>query len=734
MPTPDDEFHAPLATASPAGAAMRARARRAATDIGTGVLLLSLAVPGLVPRGHPAYLGGAAVLLALFVAIRFPSVDRHLDRWWALPTTALTALLVAGTGGHASPMRIGYLVIASYCAVALERGPFRVAMGVLAMAFLAPLAYDPMTSTYDVTVEFTGHVAVVVVVRLLTQQSARLEHRAEQDRRGLVALFEGSPIPMLTLNRRGRVTRFNAATRAVLPGGVDPDRIDPRSGLSLTPLMPRPDARQVRLAVASALAGHSSTTPLRLRVAGEFRHFEAHIAPVRSPGGRVQQVFTFAQDVTERRRSAMVLAQRSEQRRALSQLGMEALSGLPIEALKRRAADVLHASLPADHASVMIPVDAHLIRIDTSVGVEAHHWEGQTLPTDASLGGWVLRRGVGMASRDLRLESRFPVPDALRQSAIRSGLAAPIRTSAEVWGVLVAGAKEPRAWSEDDVAFVQSVANVVGAAVQRARDADVVATALEDERRVADELRRIDEMRDNFLAAVSHELRTPLTTVLGFSGMLHTRRAELDEEQVATLVERLDANARRLDGLLGDLLDLDRLRRSVVEPVLREVALDELVARVVGTHEAPDGQLYQLVPPMVVRVDPPMLERMVDNLVANALKHGGVDPTVWVRAQTEGADLVLVVEDDGPGIAEDLWETIFEPFEQGDHDHAHSPGTGIGLSLVDRFAALHGGRAWVAGRRGGGAAFHIRLPNAVVGGREDVTGAATPRAQASLRS
>jgi signal transduction histidine kinase len=71
---------------------------------------------------------------------------------------------------------------------------------------------------------------------------------------------------------------------------------------------------------------------------------------------------------------------------------------------------------------------------------------------------------------------------------------------------------------------------------------------------------------------------------------------------------------------------------------------------------------------------------------------------------------LIAVEDDGPGVPEELREVIFEPFRQGPTSSPHSPGTGIGLSLVGRFAALHGGRAWVEEREGGGASFRVFLP------------------------
>jgi signal transduction histidine kinase len=83
---------------------------------------------------------------------------------------------------------------------------------------------------------------------------------------------------------------------------------------------------------------------------------------------------------------------------------------------------------------------------------------------------------------------------------------------------------------------------------------------------------------------------------------------------------------------------------------------------------------------------------------------------VWVSVREEDGGVCLSVEDDGPGVAADLRELIFEPFRQGPDAPSHSPGVGVGLTLVRRFAELHGGRAWVQEREGGGASFRVFLP------------------------
>jgi signal transduction histidine kinase len=213
------------------------------------------------------------------------------------------------------------------------------------------------------------------------------------------------------------------------------------------------------------------------------------------------------------------------------------------------------------------------------------------------------------------------------------------------------------------------------------------------------------------LSAVSHELRTPLAAIVGIALTLQRARSSLSEDDSADLVDRLAANAGKLDRLLSDLLDLDRLNRGIVTPRLRPTDLAALVTRI-GTEWQDTGRLLELaVEPVVAQVDPAKVERIVENLLANAARHTSPDAPVWVRVARQDQGVLIAVEDAGGGIPPELRATLFEPFRQGPEVPTHAPGVGIGLTLVARFAELHGGRAWVEERPGGGSSFRVLLPD-----------------------
>jgi PAS domain S-box-containing protein len=234
--------------------------------------------------------------------------------------------------------------------------------------------------------------------------------------------------------------------------------------------------------------------------------------------------------------------------------------------------------------------------------------------------------------------------------------------------------------------------------------------ALEKEQQAASELRELHEMKNSFLHAVSHDLRTPLTSVLGSALTLNNPDLELSEEDSADLLQSITNNARKLERLLTDLLDVDRLSRGVVEPQRKRVDVRELIDRVLAECNLDHHALEVDVAPLTADVDPGHVERIVENLVSNAVRYSPQGSRIVVGcAETDGG-ILLSVDDSGAGVPADLRESIFEPFQQGDQRVAHSPGVGIGLSLVARFASLHGGKAWVEEADVGGASFKVLLP------------------------
>jgi PAS domain S-box-containing protein len=239
-----------------------------------------------------------------------------------------------------------------------------------------------------------------------------------------------------------------------------------------------------------------------------------------------------------------------------------------------------------------------------------------------------------------------------------------------------------------------------------------LAQALEMERRAVDRLREADDMKNTFLTAVSHDLRTPLSAILGSAITLENAdELGISEEDRRQLMRSLAKKAKRLTAMVNDLLDMDRLTRGLVQPRRELMDLGALLGRTAAESDVLEERTVHVqAEPIDAWIDESMVVRIVENLLVNAVKHTPPTATIWVGARRVEQGVILRVEDDGPGIAADERDRLFEPFERGERS-APSPGLGVGLSLVARFAEAHGGRAWVEDRDGGGASFRVLFPD-----------------------
>ncbi|MEP6757946.1 MAG: ATP-binding protein [Actinomycetota bacterium] len=236
---------------------------------------------------------------------------------------------------------------------------------------------------------------------------------------------------------------------------------------------------------------------------------------------------------------------------------------------------------------------------------------------------------------------------------------------------------------------------------------------LDKETEVADDLRYQNDMKNTLLHAVSHDLKGPLAGVLG--AMQTIRRADKlnltdkEMEDLYGVIEQAGAKAARL---VEDLLDLDRLDRGQLEPQREPTDVESIADRLSGELPTLAGHPVRVDGTrLLVSVDATMTERIIENLLNNAARHTPPGTPIHVGIEGEPHGIVVVVEDEGPGVPDAYKSTIFEPFEQGENARG---GVGIGLSLVGRFAELHGGSAHVEDRDGGGARFVVTLPGDVV--------------------
>jgi two-component system sensor histidine kinase KdpD len=292
-----------------------------------------------------------------------------------------------------------------------------------------------------------------------------------------------------------------------------------------------------------------------------------------------------------------------------------------------------------------------------------------------------------------------------RSSAYRLARAAIRSQDGDGVGEITLATRRDGAFDASAARLLVAVVPQLWAAEERAR--------LRTEATEAEVLRRSDEAKSALLDAVSHDLRTPLASIIASAGSLRQSGVEWSDDERAEFAAAIEQEARRLDRIVGNLLDLSRIRAGSLHPDVawyEPVALiRDVLARLAGvtaTHrllmDLPDE-----LPP--VPLDYSEIDQVLTNLVENAVRHSPPGTIVTVSARSTGVELQVCVEDSGPGIPSADLPRIFEPFHRV--RGAARRGTGLGLAVARGLVEAHRGRIWAEARDEGGTRFCFVIPS-----------------------
>ncbi len=241
--------------------------------------------------------------------------------------------------------------------------------------------------------------------------------------------------------------------------------------------------------------------------------------------------------------------------------------------------------------------------------------------------------------------------------------------------------------------------------------------ALAAERQAVERLREVDQVKDAFVSSVSHELRTPITSILGYTEMLEDGEYGELAPEALDAVRRLGANSTRLLSLIDDLLTLSRVQDEGIGFADRLVDLRKVVAAattvVAPTLERRELEVTVELPeePIPFLGDRDMLERVVINLVGNAVKFTPEGGDIGVVLATDEREAIISVADTGIGIPREEQERLFSRFYRSSLAQQQAiPGSGLGLSIAHSIVEQHGGSMAVESEPGRGTTFHVRLP------------------------
>ena len=439
--------------------------------------------------------------------------------------------------------------------------------------------------------------------------------------------------------------------------------------------------------------------------------FDAYLTatPVRDDDGQLLGMVGVAVDVSERKRTATELANRVEQQARVAELGRLVLTGAGTDALMRRSVEALGETLGAEYPSVLelLPGRREVV-LRAAVSADADLVGKLRLPATEGLVGFTLAQSEPVVVEELAGETRFRPSPALIERGIKSGVSMTIEGKDGPFGLLGVHAAQARTFSADDLNFVSSVANVLGAAVTREREEQ-----LEQQLQRARRLESIGQLA----GGVAHDFNNLLAVILNFAEFA---LEEADEGSgLHADIDQIRRAAQRAAELTRQLLVFSRREPVDVRVVDVNEALastEEMLRRTIGEHIELRSQTAPDLWP--TRAGGGQLEQVLVNLAVNgrdAMPNGG-QLTIRTRNTEAGPPdlprgrwVLLTVEDTGTGMPPSVAAQAFDPFFT---TKPKGRGTGLGLASVYGIVSQAGGEVGIESRVGGGTKVSIWLPAA----------------------
>jgi PAS domain S-box-containing protein len=398
-----------------------------------------------------------------------------------------------------------------------------------------------------------------------------------------------------------------------------------------------------------------------------YRWTGGSIYPVKDQTGAVREVVLMHEDITERKQAEDALRESEQRFRAIFDGAPVGISLIDREGRYVAVNRVRQEMLGYTEAELM-----------------GRRYQDLTYPEDVAYDEQVNREAREQGQDRYQIEKRF------------------LRKDGTV------------AWTRITIATVRDENGELDYSISIAED-------ITELKRVEEERKTLDQQKDQFLSAAAHDLRTPLTTIQGRIQLLQRRldRPPLDPDRVRDDLGRMEVSAHRMAALINELLEVANIQLG--RPVQLNRRPTDLVglarSAVVEHRQATDKHRLSLETDeeeLIGTWDPSRLERVLANLLSNAMKYspnGGEVQVQVARAEDEGSSwALLTVRDQGIGIPASDLPYIFERFRRGQNVTGTIPGTGIGLAAVREIVEQHGGSVSVESEEGVGTSFRVRLP------------------------
>jgi PAS domain S-box-containing protein len=429
-----------------------------------------------------------------------------------------------------------------------------------------------------------------------------------------------------------------------------------------------------------------------------------------------QHVFWVARDITQRKNAEEAIERRNTYLAASAEIGRLVTSTLDLDTIFSRTVNLVRDRFGFYHAAIFVVEEtgfnAVLQEATGEAGEQMKSEQHSLVVGSNSVVGEVTQTGEPRVVNDVLLSPLHKQNPLLVKT--RAEAAIPLRIGDRIIGALDIQSIQVNAFSEDDVAVLQTLADQVAVAIDNARSYDLSVQAVK-------EMREIDRLKSQFLANMSHELRTPLNSIIGFSRVIlkgiDGPITDLQQNDLTAIYN----SCQHLLGLINDILDLSKIEAGKMELAIEEVNITEVVNSVMSTatgliKDKPIKLLKDMPEELpTANADAIRVRQVLLNLLSNAAKFTD-EGTVTVNARIQPGpagqpEIKISVTDTGPGISEQDQTKLFQAFSQVDDSPTRKTGgSGLGLSISQRLIHLHGGQIGIESEVGKGSTFYFTLP------------------------
>jgi PAS domain S-box-containing protein len=518
----------------------------------------------------------------------------------------------------------------------------------------------------------------------------------------LAAIIESSDDAIISKTLEGMITTWNKGAETIF-GYTEDEAI----GQHISLLLPKDRLDEEVEIIGSIKRGekvdHYQT--IRLHKNGSELHISLTVSPIRNSAGVIIGASKVARNITAQRKAEIAIENNARKLALLNSIGKSISEQLDVEVILQKVADATTTLTGAAYGAFFynkVNSEGEIYQLYALSGTPREAFAGFEMPGNAaafystfSSEDIVRMDDVAKDPRYRKMEQYFGMPeDHLR---VVSYLTVPvISSSGAVIGGLFFGHPEPGMFLEEHEDLVVNMASQAAIAL--------------DNSRLFEEVKELNNKKDEFIALASHELKTPLTSMSGFLQVL--QRTAPDGMNMRFL-DKAMLQLEKLNMLINDLLDISKVQAGKLQFYFEPLNLAALIEDICETfvQSVPGYEIIsELDENLMVRGDKIRLEQVITNLINNAVKYAPESKKIEVTAANKAGKAIVAIKDHGMGIRKEDQAHIFTQFYRVKDHEKHVSGLGLGLYITRKIVERHGGDIWVESELGNGATFIFTIP------------------------